>query len=390
MIISNYRKFLESNRSDMWDIIPDSVKELHGVFSRNGKKLYVVGGSVRDFLMGDEPKDFDLATDANPDEVISIIKSVGLRTNLQGKAFGVVVVYTEDQPLGIEIATFREDFYDSDKLGVTRNPEVSFTTIDNDVKRRDIPFNSLFYDLGTRQVVDLVGGIDDIKNRITRFVGDPDTRIKEDPLRILRVLRFAFRYSFRIDEKTLDSIRKNKSSLSIISKERIWEEIKKAFGYTKKSTIDFNSYLQYFSDLGLWSVVFPGVSVNEHQVDSSNLIVLVANLFVNNDHKTVERKMVNDFKIEGDLSSKVGFLISFLKFTPETVFETYKHKVRCHINDSTVLEWIQVQSLGPIFRKFVEYSPTVSSDELMSLGFSGKSLGDEIRRIEIENFKKMI
>ena len=130
---------------------------MNEIFKKSGKKLYLVGGSVRDFLTGDNPKDFDLATDALPDEVLSILGNK-YRTNLQGKAFGVVVVYTEDQPAGMEIATFRED------VSKGRNPEVKLgVTIEDDVKRRDLTYNSLFYDLDTRQIVDLVGGKEDLK-----------------------------------------------------------------------------------------------------------------------------------------------------------------------------------------------------------------------------------
>jgi poly(A) polymerase len=189
-IITKYEKFLESTKT-MLDIIPQSVKDLHKLFSKNGKKLYLVGGSVRDFLTGDKPKDFDLATDALPDEVLSILDGK-FRTNLQGKAFGVVVVFTKDQPEGMEIATFREDVYD-EKLGKTRNPDVKFSTIENDVLRRDLRINGLFYDLDKNEIVDLVGGIDDIKNGVISMIGEPDLRIKEDPLRILRAIRMACR-----------------------------------------------------------------------------------------------------------------------------------------------------------------------------------------------------
>jgi tRNA nucleotidyltransferase/poly(A) polymerase len=109
MKLKRYNQFLES-KSDMWDIIPQSVKELHELFQSAGKKLYLVGGSVRDFLTGDKPKDFDLATDALPDEVLEIVGDK-YRTNLQGRAFGVVVVYTKEVPEGMEIATFRSDRY---------------------------------------------------------------------------------------------------------------------------------------------------------------------------------------------------------------------------------------------------------------------------------------
>lgn len=191
MKIKRYQQFLESNSNDMWNIIPQSVKDLQQLFKASGKKLYVVGGAVRDFLTGDKPKDFDLSTDALPDEVLEIIGNK-YKTNLQGKSFGVVVVYTDDQPMGMEIATFRSDIYD-DKLGKTRNPDVKFTTIDQDVLRRDLRINGLFYDLDKKEIVDLVGGISDINKGIIGMIGDPDLRIKEDPLRILRAIRMACR-----------------------------------------------------------------------------------------------------------------------------------------------------------------------------------------------------
>lgn len=191
MMIKRYIQFLESNSNDMWNIIPQSVKDLQQLFKASGKKLYVVGGAVRDFLTGDKPKDFDLSTDALPDEVLEIIGNK-YKTNLQGKSFGVVVVYTDDQPMGMEIATFRSDIYD-DKLGKTRNPDVKFTTIDQDVLRRDLRINGLFYDLDKKEIVDLVGGISDINKGIIGMIGDPDLRIKEDPLRILRAIRMACR-----------------------------------------------------------------------------------------------------------------------------------------------------------------------------------------------------
>lgn len=230
-LITKYNKFLESIQpKDMWDIIPQSVKDLNELFKEHGKKLYLVGGSVRDFLTGDKPKDFDLATDALPDEVINIVGKT-YRTNLQGKAFGVVVVFTKEVPEGMEIATFRSDIYDG-KLGKSRNPDVKFTSIEEDVKRRDLSINGLFYDLDKREIIDLVGGVEDLKNKTIRMIGNPDLRIQEDPLRILRVFRFSYRYGFEIDKETKDAIERNKESLKIISRERIWEEIKKSFSYT--------------------------------------------------------------------------------------------------------------------------------------------------------------
>ena len=174
--------------------IPQDVSDLNKIFNKNGHKLYIVGGAIRDFKTGDTPKDYDLCTDAIPEKVIKMLKP-HYRVQLQGEAFGVVVVYTESDPHGMEIATFREDLYDG-KLGVTRDPSVNFkgVTIEDDVKRRDLTINGLFFDLETEKIIDLVGGEKDINDKIIRMIGDPELRIKEDPLRILRAIRAACRY----------------------------------------------------------------------------------------------------------------------------------------------------------------------------------------------------
>jgi len=394
MIITNYEKFLESNASkDMWSIIPDSVKELHKLFQANGKKLFVVGGAVRDFLNGEKPKDFDLATDALPDQVQSILK--GYKTQLQGEAFGVVVVRTDDQPEGMEIATFREDEYGA-KLGQTRNPDVKFSTIEKDVERRDIPYNALFYDLDKKEIVDLVGGLKDLENKVTRFVGKPELRIQEDPLRILRLFRFNCRYQFQIDEATSKAILENKDSLSIITKERVWEEIKKAFKQAK----DFTQYFELMNQFDIWSVIFPRIKINPNIQKSNYLEIYFANLFKLEDitnPKPGEWRiklmdmMVQNFKMDIDFSRKVIFLIDLLDLSPENVMDLYKKKVVSRVTDDMINEWLDLNEIDePMFDKFLDYAPSVSAEDLMSKGFKGKALGDEIKRLEIEKFKSMI
>jgi tRNA nucleotidyltransferase/poly(A) polymerase len=385
MRLKRYSQFLES-KSDMWDIIPQSVKDLNSIFKKAGKKLYLVGGSVRDFLTGDKPKDFDLATDSHPDEVIKILQSNNYDFDHHGKSFGVVVAYTDDCPEGMEIATFRTDQY-GDKLGKTRNPDVSFSTIDKDVMRRDIPYNALFYDLDKREIIDLVDGISDIKNKITRFVGDPDMRIEEDALRILRSLRFSTRYDFPLSEETKNSIKKNKGKLSIITRERIIDEFKKAFKQTK----NFNKYLEVITELDLWKNIFTKSTINTNLVDSKDFVVIMANLFKNEKIENLENKLIQEYKIESYLSKKIVFLISFLGFKPEMVFDMYKKKQQSGIESSTILEWLDVNGISDEWMiKFVKYRPTVSSEELMKQGFKGRDLGIKIKELEIEKFKKML
>ena len=383
MIIKKYSKFLENK--DLYYIIPDSIKVLNRIFSDNNKKLYLVGGAIRDFINNETPKDFDLCTDATPDEILNILK--GYRTNQQGKSFGVIVVYTDDQPMGMEIATFREDIY-GDKLGTTRNPDVKFSTIEKDVLRRDIPFNAMFYDLDKKEIVDLVGGQEDIKNKITRFVGDPDARITEDPLRILRLLRFSCRYQFEIDINTRKSILKNKESLSIISKERIFEEFEKSWKQAK----DFNRYLNFYTEFDMWGEVFPGAKINTELVESNDFVVVIANLFkLEKPDSRLEDKLVQEYKIKGEIAKKVIFLLNILTLKPEDAQDMFKKKQQCFIKDSTILEWLEVNGINdPVKIKFLEYKPSVDSQELMKRGFKGRDLGLEIKRLELEAFNKIL
>jgi len=387
MKLKRYKMFVESIKGDIWDIIPQSIKDLHELFKKADKKLYLVGGSVRDFLTGDVPKDFDLATDALPDEVLNIVE--GYRTNLQGKAFGVVVVYTKDQPEGIEIATFRED------ISKGRNPEVKLgVTIEDDVKRRDLTYNALFYDLDKKEIIDLTGGRKDLDSGVTRMVGDPIERFDEDSLRILRAFRFASRYGhpLHIDtekainkRKQLENIDPDSGDMKRISQERIWDEMKKAWKQAK----DYNHYLDFFTKYDMWSEVFPGSNINTDLVDSKNFSIVIANLFKNENTNQLENRLVQDYRIENDLAKKVVFLISFLNFTPEDVFDFYKKRQQSGIDDTTILEWLDVNDIDDEWMiKFVNYKPTVSSEELMKKGFKGADLGREIKRLEIEKFKK--
>ena len=390
MKIKRYQQFLESNSDNMWDIIPDSVKELQLLFKSKGKKLYVVGGAVRDFLTGDKPKDFDLSTDALPDEVLEILGSK-YKTNLQGKAFGVVVVFTDDQPEGMEIATFRED------VSKGRNPEVKLGVgIEDDVKRRDLTYNALFYDLDTKEIVDLVGGKVDLETNVTRMVGDPTERFDEDSLRILRAFRFASRYGHPLHKDTESAIEKRKQLENIdpetgdmkrISQERVWEEIKKAWKQAK----DYRNYLNFFTKFDMWSEVFPGSEINTELVDSKDFVVVIANLFKLENPEGLEKRLVQDYKIESETATKIVFLLRLLQLTPELAFDMYKSKLQCHIEDKTILEWFRALGINdPIKIKFTEYKPTTSAQDLMANGFKGKALGDEMKRLEIENFKSML
>jgi tRNA nucleotidyltransferase/poly(A) polymerase len=296
---------------------------------------------------------------------------------------------------------FPEEYKEFTKKFSGRNPNVTLgVTIEDDVKRRDLTYNALFYDLDKKEIIDLTGGKDDLEKGITRMVGDPIERFEEDSLRILRAFRFASRYGHPLHIDTEKAIKKRKQLENIdpesgemkrISQERVWEEITKAWKQAK----DFNHYLNFFTKYDMWDEVFTGSNINTVLVDSKDFVVVMANLFKKEElgalriGYNLENRLVQEYKIESDLAKKIVFLISFLNFTPEDVFDFYKKKQQSGIKDSTILEWLEVNNIDDKWMiKFIDYKPSVSAEELMSQGFKGRELGIKIKEIEVEKFKK--
>ncbi len=188
------------------------IKQLH----RNGFQALLAGGCVRDMLLKRKAKDYDVVTNAIPDEVSVLFK----RTIKIGAKFGVVMVLIEDRK--IEVATFRsESGYDDG-----RHPRnISFSDAKADASRRDFTINGMFYDPLKKEIIDYVDGKKDLEKRIIRTIGDPDERFCEDYLRMLRAVRFSAQLDFEIHRKTLTAIRKNANNITDISGERISAEL---------------------------------------------------------------------------------------------------------------------------------------------------------------------
>ena len=198
--------------------IPSDVKNVMNILTSAGHKAYVVGGCVRDSIMGREPNDWDVTTSATPDRIKELFSS--FRTVDTGIQHGTVLIVSGKTP--VETTTFRVDGEYKDN----RHPEsVSFTSdIKDDLARRDFTINAMAYN-ETDGLIDPFGGADDIKNKIIRCVGDADTRFGEDALRIMRAVRFSSVLGFSIEENTSQSILKNENLLSGIAAERISNEL---------------------------------------------------------------------------------------------------------------------------------------------------------------------
>src|SRR5258706_7586628 len=189
------------------DIDPDALKVLYRL--RQGEyTAYLVGGSVRDLLLGRHPKDFDIGTSAHPYQVKKLFRNcwiIGRRFRLAHVRFG---------PKVIEVATFRRQVAPGEEVAQDGVPvpdpntpegqllihhDNTFGTPEEDAFRRDFTINALVYDIATFSIVDYVGGLDDLTARVVRSIGDPETRIKEDPVRMLRAVALASRLDFTID-----------------------------------------------------------------------------------------------------------------------------------------------------------------------------------------------
>ncbi len=195
----------------------------------NGAQALWAGGCVRDGLLGIEPKDYDVATDAVPDRVREIF---GRRRTLPiGAAFGVVTVIGPREAGQIDVATFRRDVSYSDG----RHPDqVVFSTAEEDAQRRDFTINGLFFDPLSEQVIDYVGGQEDLQQRYLRAIGDAGQRFEEDKLRMLRAVRFAAAYCLQIEPATMSAVQVQAPELSVVSAERIAAEMRRILQHASR------------------------------------------------------------------------------------------------------------------------------------------------------------
>jgi poly(A) polymerase len=214
---------------------------------RSGHQAYLVGGCVRDLLLGRDPSDYDISTDARPERVQELFP----RSLAVGAKFGVILVVEEGAE--VEVATFRSDIGYSDG----RHPDhvVYSDSPQEDVRRRDFTINGLLMDPATREVLDFVDGRVDLRAGVVRAIGDPRARFAEDKLRMMRAVRFAARFGFRIDPQTLAAAQALAPHVTQVSPERIREELTKLLteGAARRG-------FELLDETGLLAIVLPDVT----------------------------------------------------------------------------------------------------------------------------------
>jgi tRNA nucleotidyltransferase/poly(A) polymerase len=268
-----------------------------------GHQAVLAGGAVRDLLLGREPKDFDIATDAHPEAVLDCFT----RTRKVGIAFGVVLV--REFEATVEVATFRADL---DYVDGRRPEGVVFTDAATDAQRRDFTVNGLFYDIANQEVIDHVGGLPDLPAKTIRAIGLPEQRFGEDYLRLLRAIRFSVSLDFEIEPITWQALCDGSSNIAHIAFDRIHEECRRTFSHGKSERA-----LHQLVSSGLWPVICPE-AFDEHQKPLPTW-----NLSVSPELELPEALSSH----HGELSAVLGLCLQHI--TSRETIEDICNKLRC-------------------------------------------------------------
>ena len=453
-MIKTFRQFIEETedpqegtRTKRAQIpLDDEVYRLHQLFADSGYDLFVVGGAVRDYefhvLSGKKkesykPKDIDLVTNAPPDIVKEILSNneaeeMGIRQLDIGAQFGIIVAQVprhmpdgEMNLINYEIASYRTDSNQGDGR---RPDQVTYTSsAAEDAKRRDLTFNSLFYQIPDNpdepgEIIDYNNGqgLEDIKNKVARPVGDPYQRFQEDQLRVMRLIRFFCRYNpagpealEKSDPKTADAIKKF-ARMTTVSNERIAGEFLSGL----KSALSVPNYLKILQHFGIMDRMFPGLILNKqfaHLGDQRNPRLVIAWLLKNNDPRTVAATL-NKLKYTGaygadqahKLPDHIQFLLELLKFTPEKVHamslqrdklrpnvkngnvkpEDFDHYVQQH--NGELMAWAILNRLDlNTISNFINFERTVTGYDPRLVGIEGPEIRTKMADLERQNFEKM-
>ena len=300
------------------------------ILKKNNFEAFIVGGAIRDILMGVSPKDFDIATNATPEEVRSIFK----QSRIIGRRFKLVhVVYGREI---IEVSTFRAK--PSRKIlmsnGVLKDNE--YGTIEEDAERRDFTVNALYYDIEENNLIDFYNGLEDIKNNELKLIGKPKERFNEDPIRLLRAVRFSAKLKMNIHKETLDEIKSSLNLLKSVPYSRLFDEVMKLFitGHAQESMVLFKKF-------NLSKIYFPTLD-NNNKLSNDFLLQALKN---------------TDLRIKNNQSINPGFLLAV--FLWNDVLELWKKNDKDFPHTSLALNkaiydsFKKQRKIFPIQKRFV-------------------------------------
>ena len=322
---------------------PTYVKNCIELLEKSGYSAYAVGGAVRDSLLGKEPSDWDVTTSATPHEILSVFAD--FRTIPTGIKHGTVTVLFEENSTRspVEITTFRVDGEYKD----SRHPEsvVFSKSIYDDLSRRDFTVNAMAYN-EKEGLVDAFGGQNDLKNRIIRAVGDPETRFCEDALRILRAFRFAGQLEFEIEKNTLLAAKKCASLLKNIARERIFAELKRLLA-SSGAVYSLKNMIEY----GIWQELFDISAPTNDQIDKLKLVsdgnfATCFAILLSNYTETEREHTLDSLRPSNDEKRKIMRLCRIQEFpAPNENLSKWARRF-LHLYDNILTDALEMLSVG--------------------------------------------
>ena len=367
--------------------LKDYATFINGRLREQGYEAYLVGGCVRDILLGREPKDFDIATNASPEGILQLFPGSGQ----VGAHFGVVLV--RDGPWQVEVATFRcdGDYSDGrrpDSVQFIRDPR-------HDVERRDFTINGLLLDPETGQVLDFVGGQSDLEHHIIRAIGDPIRRFQEDHLRLLRAVRFAARLGFTVETDTLSAIRQLAPLVKLVARERVREELHKIFLEGGAVTgLELLSATNLDTELGI--PLTPRAIRRFETLQPSSAAVAWAALLSDTEPRNL-RTILSEYRLSGADYHRVISLVEdrdrlsapfrtqaeLKKFVRQDKFE---EQLQLHRMDGGEIPLLPQFSPGDLWPE-----PLLTGDDLLKMGYpQGPLLGEILRELENQQLNNQL
>ena len=360
--------------------LPKNVEYILNELNNKGYEGYIVGGCVRDYLMGTEPHDYDITTSALPEEVKKIFPHT-VDTGIQHGTVTVVIDKT-----GYEITTYRIDGEYKDN----RHPEeVIFTDkLSGDLSRRDFTVNAIAYN-PIKGFVDLFGGQEDIKNKIIRGVGMASKRFQEDALRMMRAVRFSAQLDFSIEEGTLDALKENAPLIKNISIERIREE------FFKLILSDHNERLDILLNSGMTEYFLPEILNREIDFSKINLLSKDINVRLAYIFKGIDCNNVNKImkRLKAD-NKTISTVTSLVKYSNYEITDEYSMRKLISLIDKNVPRLIEVmgalKNTDTVAEEALYNSVKndccalktldLTGNDLMGEGISGKAIGQALNK----------
>lgn len=363
--------------------IPEYALSVMRKLREAGEQVYTVGGCVRDAFLGLTPNDYDMTVSCPPERTLEILHE--LRTIPTGLKHGTVTVISEGNP--IEITTFRVD---GDYKDSRRPDSVSFTRrVEEDLARRDFTVNAMAYS-PWEGTVDLFGGREDLKAKIIRAVGDPETRFEEDALRIMRAFRFSAQLGFSIDEDTLMGAQARREGLANIARERIGVEFIKLL-----CSEGAQGSLSLMAEYGITEYVTGGYMPSAHTLSALSRLEnddeIRLGTFLLDAQAETSRSIIDGLRYSNRLKSHALHIAEHARKKIETPRDATL--LRGAVGDETALKVAKVSSaIGASSAEAVELvrgnrAPSriselaVGGEELMELGFSGREVGKALRAL---------